>query len=87
MVWRIWRFARKVASCTFITWEDDMSRHIADHRNQSDGGRLRAFYQIEKEGGQDAVHPTSRDLHKRPLARLGTRRVENYLRIERGITA
>ena len=62
-----------------------MSRHLADHRAKSDGGRLKAFYLIEKTGGEDgATHATSLALHQRPATRTVTGRVENYLRIERG---
>ncbi|WP_284164502.1 hypothetical protein [Frigidibacter sp. SD6-1] len=64
-----------------------MSRHLADHRAQSDGGRLKHFYRIEKTGDADGVHPSSRALHKRPLGREGPSRVENFVRIERGFTA
>ncbi len=64
-----------------------MSRHLADHRSQSDGGRLKHFYRIEKAEGGDSNHDAGRMLHKRHLARAGARRLEHYLRIERGITA
>lgn len=64
-----------------------MSRHLADHRAQTDGGRLKHFYRIEKAGSGDGGHEASRILHKRPLARDGAGRMEHYLRIERGITA
>lgn len=65
-----------------------MSRHLADHRAQTDGGRLKHFYRIEKAANDDACsHGIGRDLHKRPLARGGAGRLEHYLRIERGITA
>lgn len=83
------RFARKLsARDPFVTWEERMSRNKVDHRAQSDGGRLKNFYRIEKTGGEDGeTHEASRSLHKRPLARDGAGRMENYLRIERGITA
>ena len=65
-----------------------MSRHLADHRGTSQGGRLRAFYQIEKTGGEEAaVHPASRDLHRRAFSRGEGGRTANYVRIERGRTA
>lgn len=60
-----------------------MSRHLVDHRAQSDGGRLRAYYRIEKTGQEDAVHAAFRDLHRRPLSRDGAARVTQYVRIER----
>lgn len=65
-----------------------MSRHLADHRAKSDGGRLKNFYRIEKTGGEEGdSSQASHALHKRPLSRAGAGRIENYLRIERGITA
>ncbi|MCY1127676.1 hypothetical protein OU426_12500 [Frigidibacter sp. RF13] len=64
-----------------------MSRHLADHRAQSDGGRLKHFYRIEKTGDADGIHPSSRALHKRPLSRDSAKRVENFTRIERETTA
>ena len=65
-----------------------MSRHLADHRAKSDGGRLKNFYRIEKTGGEEGeTSQASRGLHKRPLSREGAGRVEQYLRIERGINA
>lgn len=65
-----------------------MSRHLADHRAKTDGGRLKAFYRIEKSGGEDGTsHAASLALHQRPATRTAASRVENYLRIERGITA
>lgn len=64
-----------------------MSRHLADHRAKSTGGRLKAFCQIEKSGREGAIHRSSCDLHKRPASRTGVARVEHYIRIERGITA
>ncbi|HQY43303.1 MAG TPA: hypothetical protein PK450_03915 [Paracoccaceae bacterium] len=64
-----------------------MSRHLADHRAQTDGGRQKHFYRIEKTGSDDSSDEISRNLHKRPLARSGAGRMEHYLRIERGISA
>ncbi len=64
-----------------------MSRHLADHRAQSDGGRLKAYLDIERTGGDESVHPVFRHLHKRPATRDGTTRMEQYVRIERGIEA
>lgn len=69
------------------TWEGRMSRHLADHRGQTGGGRLKHYYRIEKTGHGEGSHATSRSLHKRPLARDGAGRLGHYLRIERGITA
>jgi len=60
-----------------------MSRHIADHRAQSDGGRLKAYLQIDRTGGDETVHPKVRELHKRPASRKSAARVTQYVRIER----
>ncbi|MFO1174548.1 MAG: hypothetical protein U1E48_04990 [Paracoccaceae bacterium] len=64
-----------------------MSRHMIDRRPVSDGGRTKNFYRIEKTDAEDSPHQAVRDLHQRPASREGAGRVENYLRIERGITA
>lgn len=63
-----------------------MSRHLADHRAQSDGGRLKAFLEIERSIRDEDPHPASRELHKRAPNRSGTGRIQHYLRIERGVT-
>jgi len=64
-----------------------MSRHLADHRAQTDGGRLKHFYRIEKTAGGDGSHEAARMLHKRPLSRDATGRTGHYMRIERGVVA
>lgn len=57
-----------------------MTRHLADKRGPSDGGRVRHFLRIARDGS-DSVW---RRLWQRPQARPSEgRRVVEYLRIER----
>jgi hypothetical protein len=56
-----------------------MSRHLADHRNPSQGGRVKHFLRLDR---------TRRSFWHRPEAQAkGNRRLVEYLRIERGRTA
>ncbi|MBE2277985.1 MAG: hypothetical protein IAE87_17000 [Rhodobacteraceae bacterium] len=54
-----------------------MSRHLADKRKPSAGGRMRAFLRIEREG---------RATWHRPHTPSGANRLIQYLRIARGRT-
>lgn len=57
-----------------------MARHLADRRGPSDGGRVRNFLRIARDGG-DRVW---RKLWQRPRNKPAEgRRVVEYLRIER----
>jgi len=64
-----------------------MSKHLADHRTASDGGRARNFVTLEKQRGAEGRHPATVALITRPVERSDTRRVQEFLRIERGDTA
>jgi hypothetical protein len=55
-----------------------MTRHIADHRSPSLGGRMRHFLRIERSA--------SRTWH-RSEAPVGNRRLVEFCRIARGLTA
>lgn len=58
-----------------------MSRHLADHRKASDGGRLKHFLRIARDGSDGLW----RNVWQRPLTReAGNRRVLEFLRIDRG---
>lgn len=56
-----------------------MTKHIADHRTASDGGRLQNFLRLERT--QSAA---PRSLHQRPQSAADTQRLQQFLRIERG---
>jgi len=59
-----------------------MSKHLADHREPSNGGRVENFMRIARGGAAGAVW---RGLWQRPVAHeVGNRRVVEYLRIARG---
>jgi len=62
-----------------------MTRHLADHRAPSAGGRTQRFVQIERREAAAGPHPAVRAaLARRPAA--GTRRLAEFLRIARGRT-
>ena len=54
-----------------------MSRHLADKRKPSSGGRLKAFLRIER---------SDRDGWHRPHTASGATRLMQFLRIARGRT-
>jgi hypothetical protein len=57
-----------------------MTRHLADHRTASEGGRLKHFLRIAR----DRSETTWRAVFQRNLSRDGdNRRVLEYIRIER----
>ena len=58
-----------------------MTRHLADHRTNSDGGRVRHFLRIARAEASTLWHKLAR----RPrLTDQGNRRMVEYARIERG---
>jgi hypothetical protein len=54
-----------------------MSRHLADHRARTTGGRMKHFLRLAR---------TQRETWQRPRGALGTARFVQFLRIERGRT-
>jgi hypothetical protein len=61
--------------------EDPMTKHLADHRASSDGGRSKHFLSIEKEPAQAQWD----EARKQPRLRSdSTPRLAEFLRIERG---
>ena len=61
-----------------------MSKHLADHRAASEGGRAKHFTALDKQRGPEGSHPATRQLSARPVARSDGRRMQEFLRIERG---
>ncbi len=58
-----------------------MTKHLADHRTASEGGRLQNFLRLER--SQSPTAP--RTLHQRPQSRSDDNpRLQHFLRIERG---
>lgn len=55
-----------------------MSRHLADHRSRSNGGRIKHFLRLAR---------TPRETWQRPRGSAGKARLLQFLRIERGRTA
>lgn len=61
-----------------------MSKHLADKRTPSDGGRLREFLRIDR-GGSERIWD---GLRQRPEERgESNRRAAEFLRIDRGAEA
>jgi hypothetical protein len=58
--------------------EDSMSRHLADHRSASTGGKVRQFLRLARE---------QRKTWHRSHAPVGPSRLVNFLRIARGRSA
>lgn len=54
-----------------------MSRHLADHRTQSTGSRVKHFLRLAR---------TPRETWARPRGKAGASRLIQFLRIERGRT-
>ncbi|GLS86041.1 hypothetical protein GCM10010873_10150 [Cypionkella aquatica] len=57
-----------------------MTKHLADHRAASEGGRLQNFLRVERANSSAAP----RSLQQRPQTADDTTRLQHYLRIERG---
>jgi hypothetical protein len=55
-----------------------MSRHLADHRSRSTGGRVKHFLRLAR---------TPRETWQRPRGTSGQARLIQFLRIEKGRTA
>ncbi|MFM7335077.1 MAG: hypothetical protein ACKO2N_02465 [Tabrizicola sp.] len=55
-----------------------MSRHLADHRTRTNGGRVKHFLRLAR---------TPRDTWLRPRGASGAARLVQFLRIERGRSA
>jgi hypothetical protein len=58
--------------------EEDMSRHLADHRKTTTGSRTRAFMRLAR---------APREFWHRPRVEAGGSRIKQFLRIARGRTA
>jgi hypothetical protein len=63
-----------------------MTRHVADKRAVQSQRPLR-FLEIEKRTGEEGTHPATRAIHSRQADSSMTRRIAEFLRIERGRTA
>jgi hypothetical protein len=59
-------------------WEEDMSRHPADHRKATTGGRTRHFLRLAR---------ARRETWHRSRNGAGATRLQQFLRIARGRTA
>lgn len=61
-----------------------MSRHLADHRAEPEGGRMKHYFTLDRLAAGEGSHLAARMLHKRPESRTGTLRLRQFLRIARG---
>ncbi|MGO4907926.1 hypothetical protein ACEN2J_06280 [Pseudorhodobacter sp. W20_MBD10_FR17] len=64
-----------------------MTKHLADHRSAPETARKKHFWAIEQRGDKDTPHPTIRALNQRPHDHNDGARVQQYLRIDRGVSA
>lgn len=64
-----------------------MSKHLADHRSAPNIARKKHFWAIERRGESDTPHPTIRTLNQRPKNQNDGTRVQQFLRIDRGVSA
>ena len=60
-----------------------MSKHVLDHTHTTNGGRARAYADIERRVSPEGSHPSSQVLHRRAATRDQGGRTEAYTRIER----
>jgi len=60
-----------------------MTRHIVDHDAARTGSRTVNFLRIARK--ERGLHPATRTLHSRPVARDTSATVLRFARIERGI--
>jgi hypothetical protein len=59
-------------------WEEDMGRHLADHRSPSTGGRQKHFLRLAR---------APKETWLRPRGKAGAGRLLQFLRIDRGRTS
>lgn len=64
-----------------------MGRHLADHRQSSDGARTKQFLKIERASGEEGSHPQTKAVFARPTLRDASAKVREFVRIERDGTA
>jgi len=65
-----------------------MAKHPIDRaRTTDDGLKAEHYADIERRGGDEAMHPKIEALARRPQAKGDGRRVQEFARIERGRTA
>lgn len=61
-----------------------MSRHTADRRMSSEGGRAKHFAEVERMQGDAGSHPAAKSLHARAKTRGDGARLKAFTRIDRG---
>lgn len=61
-----------------------MSRHVADKRSPSEGGRVINFVSVARQDREEGSHPAARALHRRDKVRDGESRLREFTRIARG---
>ena len=61
-----------------------MSRHVADRRAPSKGGRTEHFAEVERSHGAEGSHPAAKAVHERAQTRSTGARLKEFTRIERG---
>lgn len=64
-----------------------MTKHLADHQSAPATARKKHFWAIEQRGDKDTPHPAIRTLNQRPKGQSDGTRVQQFLRIDRGVSA
>jgi hypothetical protein len=64
-----------------------MTKHLADHQSAPAMARKKHFWAIEQRGAAETPHPAIRTLNQRPKNQKDGTRVQQFLRIDRGVTA
>lgn len=61
-----------------------MTKHVADRRAPTDGGRTAAFLRIARRSGEEGSHPAARAALRSRVEGTSRRAVAQFLRIARG---
>lgn len=62
-----------------------MTKHVADHRAPSSGGRTKAFAEVERQNGPEGSSAAVQELMRRPHERgAENRRAQEFVRIDKG---
>jgi hypothetical protein len=64
--------------------DKSMTKHVADRRAPTDGGRTAAFVGIARRSGDEGSHPAARAALKARAEGTSRRAVAEFLRIARG---
>ncbi len=61
-----------------------MSKSKLDHSDARSDARLKQFAEIDRKTAPEGSHPAAKAAHRQTLDRKGSKRAEEFARIERG---